>query len=236
MKILTILFGFILSFNVFAAGQLALSFDDGGAVSSWRDYRHIIDKYPITVTFYVSQYSTHVKPNGLTDFLLEMQAAGHRIGYHGTKHVAAEAFINTNGMQEYINVEILPDLVHMRDDGFVLEHFAYPFGVFTRESDLALAGFFKSLRYTLGGSNYLGLFSVGNASRRLTHEAIPFGNGYPLIDIYPVIDEATVSNNIVAVFTHKIGYYTEPYHVTPEDLEALIIYALDKGLVIKPID
>ena len=224
----------ILPFGVIAAPQLVLSFDDGSSVSSWQEYRHIFDQYNAKATFYVSAYSRSIKGTGLENFLLEMQAAGHRIGYHGTKHVNAAVFIPEFGMQEYVNVEILPDLVHMREDGFILEHFAYPGGAFTRESDIVLSQYFETLRYTAGSmSEYVGI--MGISTERLSFNAILLGKDN-LADILPIVDEAAKTNAILSVYSHRIGYYDQSHHVTPEVLEALIVYALDRGFVIAPFN
>ena len=237
-KIRNIIMGLllILPFGVSAAPQLVLTFDDGSSVASWLEYRHIFDKYNAKVTFYISRYTDQVRGAGLDTFLLEMQAAGHRIGYHGTKHLNAPEFVALHGMQGYINVEILPDLVHMREDGFVLEHFAYPGGNFTRETDIELSRYFKTLRYVTGGeSKYLGIAGKVAAPNRLTFHSIRLGRG-SLAGTWPVIDEVAASGDILFIHSHRIGYYDSLTDVTPEALESLIVYALDKGFVISPLD
>lgn len=237
-KIRNIIMGLllILPFGVFAAPQLVLSFDDGSAVASWQEYRHIFDKYNIKVTFNVGRYLTQVKNVGLESFLLEMQSAGHRIGYHGTHHLNAADFVELHGIQDYVRVEILPDLVHMRDDKFIIEHFAYPFGSFTRETDVVLSQYFNTLRYTAGSKSlYVGILGKTASVNRLSYHSVLLGKG-TLANLLPLIDEVAMTGEILAVHSHKIGYYPELHHTTPEDLEALIIYALDKGFIIEPLN
>ena len=151
----------ILPFSLNAAPQLVLSFDGGynGGTSieeTWRDYRHIFEQYPdVKVTFFVGRYTDFYMGTPMVDFLRDMKAAGHRIAMHGTKHLRAEDFVALHGIQGYVKVEILPDLVNLRADGFDIEHFAYGFGSFTRETDVVLSQYFKTLRYVAGGASII---------------------------------------------------------------------------------
>jgi hypothetical protein len=122
---------------------LAFSFDDRD-LAGWHALRPLFERYGAKVTFFISQYST-LDEEGVR-MLRELGADGHAIEYHSTNHFNAEEFSGANGVERYVEEDILPDLQRMREAGFDPTSFAYPFGARTAATDAALLQHFKLLR------------------------------------------------------------------------------------------
>lgn len=118
-----------------ATQGLALSFDDHDIVG-WNQLLPMFELYGARVTFFISHYTT-ISDNDRS-MLRILAAAGHAIEYHSTAHLNAEAYSAENGVEAYINDDILPGLAAMRADGYNPRVFAYPFGARTAATDEAV--------------------------------------------------------------------------------------------------
>ncbi|HEU4730316.1 MAG TPA: polysaccharide deacetylase family protein [Kofleriaceae bacterium] len=115
---------------------LALSFDDT-FVDSWVALRPVFQQYHARVTFFVSRYRT------LSDEahagLKLLAADGHDIAAHTVRHLRAPDYVEDHGIDAYLHDELDPSIQILRDDGFEVTAFAYPFGARTGELDHAIA-------------------------------------------------------------------------------------------------
>lgn len=125
------------------ATGLALSFDDRD-LAGWHLLRPLFDRYGARVTFFISQFSTLTEDE--LRMLRDLAADGHAIEYHSTNHLNAEEFAASNGVDRYIDEDILPDLQRMRAAGFDPTSFAYPFGARTPATDAAVLQHFRLAR------------------------------------------------------------------------------------------
>lgn len=126
-----------------ATQGLALSFDDHDIVG-WNQLLPMFDLYGARVTFFISHYTTISDDD--RSLLRVLAAAGHAIEYHSTAHLNAEAYSAENGVEAYINDDILPGLAAMRADGYDPRVFAYPFGARTAATDEAVLQQFPLVR------------------------------------------------------------------------------------------
>lgn len=119
-----------------AAAGLALSFDDD-AVDAWFDFRATLDRYGYRATFFVSRYA------GLDDDqraeLQQIAAEGHAVEAHTVMHRRAPDYVELHGLDAYLHDEVDPSIEILRNDGFTVEAFAYPYGARTDELDRAIA-------------------------------------------------------------------------------------------------
>jgi hypothetical protein len=119
-----------------AAPGLALSFDDT-FVDAWVGLVPLFEQYHARVTFFVSRYYS------LTDEaragLHVLAAAGHDLEAHSVRHLRAPDYVEDHGIDDYLHDELDPSIQVLRDQGFEVNAFAYPFGARTGELDRAIA-------------------------------------------------------------------------------------------------
>ena len=114
---------------------IALGFDDHD-IAGWTSLRPLFATYGARVTFFLSGY-------GYTDEaaraqLRQLAADGHDIAAHGVDHLRAPPYVEENGMSAYLKREALPSIEILRDEGYPVTSFAYPFGARTSELDDAI--------------------------------------------------------------------------------------------------
>jgi peptidoglycan/xylan/chitin deacetylase (PgdA/CDA1 family) len=132
----------------FAAGGglgpgLALSFDDA-AIAAWTTARPLLQQYGARATFFVTRY--HLFTDEGRAQLRDLAADGHEIGAHGVAHLRAPVYVEEYGLGAYLADEALPSIDILRDDGYEVTAFAYPYGARTGELDRALAAHVPVLR------------------------------------------------------------------------------------------
>jgi hypothetical protein len=132
----------------FAAGGgggpgLALSFDDAG-ITEWTAARPLLQQHDARVTFFVTRY--HLFTDEDRARLRDLASDGHEIAAHGVAHLRAPVYVEEHGLAAYLADEALPSLDALRDDGYDVTSFAYPYGARTAELDRALAAHVAVLR------------------------------------------------------------------------------------------
>jgi peptidoglycan/xylan/chitin deacetylase (PgdA/CDA1 family) len=133
-----------LAFNTYAdfanhtdtAPGIAMSFDDTFA-DAWVQLRPLFDKYHARITFFVSHYVSlsdreHAELHELAD-------DGHDIEPHTVRHLHAPDYVDQHGLNAYLHDEVDPSIQVLRDEGFEVNAFAYPFGARTGEIDAGIA-------------------------------------------------------------------------------------------------
>jgi hypothetical protein len=138
----------------YAAPGLALSFDDT-SVESWLSLRPLFAQYQARVTFFVSRYRA-LSPEARAG-LGVLASDGHDIAPHTVTHPHGPDYVDLHGIDAYLRNEVDASIAALRDDGFEVTSFAYPFGARTGELDAAIAKRVPVLRsvdfaYTLSES------------------------------------------------------------------------------------
>jgi hypothetical protein len=141
----------------FAAGGgtgpgIALSFDDT-FIAAWSELRPMFTAYHARVTFFVSRYGA-LAPE-LHDQLHQLAADGHEIAAHTVLHLRGPDYVEQHGVAAYLRDEVLPSIQILRDEGFEVTSFAYPFGARTDETDdaiLAHVPIIRSVAFSYYGS------------------------------------------------------------------------------------
>jgi peptidoglycan/xylan/chitin deacetylase (PgdA/CDA1 family) len=140
----------------FAAGAgtgpgLALSFDDT-SVDAWYALRPQFQAVEARVTFFVSRYAALRAEQ--RERLGELAQDGHAVEAHSVLHLRAPEYVEDHGLTAYINEEVAPSIDRMREDGFNVTSFAYPFGARTHEIDRAVlqhVAIVRSISFTYTG-------------------------------------------------------------------------------------
>jgi peptidoglycan/xylan/chitin deacetylase (PgdA/CDA1 family) len=115
---------------------LALSFDDT-FVDAWSQLRPTFDLYGARVTFFLSHYAK-LAPKAHAQ-VAELAADGHDIEPHTVNHLHAPDYVEDHGLNAYLHDEADPSIQLLRDEGYDVRAFAYPFGARTSELDRGLA-------------------------------------------------------------------------------------------------
>ena len=126
-----------------AGPGLALSFDDT-SVDDWVATLPLFEQYAAHVTFFVSRYrylsdAQHAELHTLAD-------AGNAIEAHTVLHLRGPEYVEDHGLDAYMDDEVMPSISALRDEGFPVNAFAYPFGARTTDTDSAILGNVKVLR------------------------------------------------------------------------------------------
>jgi peptidoglycan/xylan/chitin deacetylase (PgdA/CDA1 family) len=104
---------------------VVMSFDDA-YVDEWFNADRVLKKYDWKATFCVCRIDSIGKPQ--LEKLHQLQNEGHEIAGHGYHHYNALKFVNKYGINQYMKQEIDPMLVSMKQKGFKVSSFAYPYG------------------------------------------------------------------------------------------------------------
>jgi len=113
---------------------VALSFDDA-YIDHWLTGADLYAKYGARLTFFIA-YFDQLSPEQRAA-LHELARLGHTIEAHSVKHLRAPQYVEERGLGAYVADELVPSIDGLRDDGFEVTTFAYPFGARTSELDNA---------------------------------------------------------------------------------------------------
>ncbi len=114
---------------------VVLSFDDA-YVDHWLAGADLYAQYGARLTFFVA-YFDHLAPEQRAA-LQELAARGHAIEAHSVNHLRAPLFVEQKGLTAYLRDEALPSIDWLRDEGYDVTTYAYPYGARTSETDAAL--------------------------------------------------------------------------------------------------
>lgn len=131
---------------------LALSFDDS-SIGPWYELRPLFQQYGARVTFFLTRYAT--QPPDLKAMVRTLAADGHDIAAHSVAHRRAPTYVEEHGLRAYLEEEALPSIQVLRDDGYDVTSFAYPYGARTGELDdalLAHVAILRSVAFSLEGA------------------------------------------------------------------------------------
>ncbi len=116
-------------------GGVALQYD-GTWIASWMASREYLERHNARVTIFVTRYAR------LTDeeraMLRVLHDDGHDLEPHAVNHLRGPVVVEERGLKYYLDEEMQPSIDVMRDDGYEVVSFAYPFGDRTDEIDEAV--------------------------------------------------------------------------------------------------
>ncbi|MGB3587367.1 MAG: polysaccharide deacetylase family protein [Tunicatimonas sp.] len=182
-----------------------LSFDDR-SINEWYALKGLFKRSDVIVTFFITQ------PDSLTTDevakLRELQRDGHEIGFHGTRHVVSEHFIQERGYRSYLSKEIDQGLQTMTSYGFNCQSFAYPYGAKFWFTDLILRTRFQVLRgvATLDPEKNLAtiddIYHSFDGDRTLTAISFDNNSGTDSLMIEKGMQRAAENNEVIMFYAH----------------------------------
>lgn len=114
---------------------VALCFDDD-SITAWYGIRDRLAAHAAKVTFFVTQYGSLTGEERAQ--LAELAAAGHGVESHSVEHLEAIPYAAEHGLAGYVADEVLPSIQQLRDAGYPVTSFAFPYGASTRELEAAV--------------------------------------------------------------------------------------------------
>jgi peptidoglycan/xylan/chitin deacetylase (PgdA/CDA1 family) len=117
------------------SGGLALSFDDAH-IDDWFAGRAMFQQYDARLTFWIAYYDTFDDDQKAE--LQQLAADGHAIEAHTVRHQRAPEYVEQYGVDGWMSDEVDPSIDRLRDDGYTVDAFAYPYGSRTDETDAAV--------------------------------------------------------------------------------------------------
>lgn len=118
-----------------AMAGISLQYDDWHT-KEWVESMPLLDRYGAHVTLYLGRYPGMSETAHLQ--LAALAAAGHDIEAHSISHLRGPTVVEEYGLQAYLDDEVVPSIELLRDDGYEVQSYAYPFGVRTDETDRAI--------------------------------------------------------------------------------------------------
>lgn len=127
---------------------IVITFDDN-FVYEWCLADSLLKKHNWKATFCISRINK-CTTNEIQK-LHDLQNAGHEIAGHGLNHLNSVEYISENGVESYLNDEIIPMIEFIDKESFIVNSFAYPFGSRNEVTDNTLMNYFKIIRGTTYG-------------------------------------------------------------------------------------
>jgi peptidoglycan/xylan/chitin deacetylase (PgdA/CDA1 family) len=130
---------------------LALAFDDN-SVEQWLGIRDLLTAHGAHVTFFVTRYAelTDEERAGID----VLASDGHDIQPHTVDHPHALQYVKDNGLDAYVQDEVLPSIQVLEKAGYLADGekitFAYPFGEHDGAIDQAVLPYVDKLRVSPG--------------------------------------------------------------------------------------
>jgi len=199
-------------------GAVMLTFDDS-AVAAWHACRALFLENGVRCTFFVARPQKCSAAE--MSMLRELQADGHEIACHSWNHLDPATFA---GPTEYFQQELSPALARLREEGLVINSFAFPYGRACPGAE-TLRGYFKTIRLT-GISPEL-----ARRSPRPTLSGWGIDSAYGLDEsrLDALFARAARGRRCLTLYAHDIS--TAGGHaVTPDRLERIIVMAKRRGL------
>lgn len=207
---------------------IVFSIDDG-YIDLWYEYLDYCDSLNVKLTIYVSGYHDFTEEQKIK--LHKFQKRGHEIAYHSTNHIRLFDFLKNHTINDYLNQEILPDLKLLKQDGFTINNFAYPYGESTTEMDTKLLTMFKSVRKLAWSTNTVKIWSLSDIyyqfpinSKLLYAAGIDRYYTLTTYDIIEALKIANKENKIVFLYCHRIGDTNEDFELPTDRFKKIIDY------------
>ncbi len=216
---------------------IVLSFDDAH-VDAWYAAADVLEAHGAVATFFVTRFD-YLDPEQVEE-LRELEARGHEIGCHGHRHQPSGQYARQNGVDAWIEDDVLPALDAMAAEGFEPVSFAFPYGEHTQETGDAALEHFRHIR----GSHFVGPLPAVREQDRvfIPAEELPrrrFSCAFAIDERYGIgadkldagLDRALEGGEVMAVYAHEpVAEPEEGLQVDLDLLEHLVSGAAERGM------
>ncbi len=201
-------------------GGIIFSFDDD-YIDEWHEFKNVFSEHEIKATFFISN------PQSLDSLkvlkLKDLQNDNHEIACHGYNHLNSLDYLDT--IDIYIEKEITSAINSLKNKGFNVVSFAYPYGESTAYIDSVLLSYFTFLRkatYNIHNTDidtYDEIYVSSSSTRVCNAMGIDCNYAISLENLEKAIQRAANNNEILILYAHKINNSGEDYTISPEYLK-----------------
>lgn len=197
---------------------IAITWDDD-SIEEWHNllsfkwYRDIKTTFALTQPYRLSEDKW--------EKLRDLKRHGHEIASHAYRHENALHYIKSNGMQAYIDSELLSSISLMTSKGLAPTSFVYPYGVHNNATNSALLKYFKAVRvtsYSHGGDLF-----IWGSTKVIPANGMDSNYPYAMEDYYKWLEKAKNSNQVVVLYGHIPTSEPSGNYRTPHQRLELII-------------
>ncbi|MGE9290596.1 MAG: polysaccharide deacetylase family protein [Puniceicoccales bacterium] len=207
-----------------------LTFDDRGNIPRWVDQIPLFEKYGVHATFCIE------RPDMLTpeqvEGLEELMDAGHEVASHGFRHVRGVDMVKENGVQYWVDHEVLSATEYLEMNDIEPTAFAYPNSSNNAEMDRAIQPYFRHVRTGTGiprGKRLSDVDALFTPMDEIQNRFVLVGKGIDRADeawlnyhLVPALKRVKANNEILMLYAHDITDYSERHYINPEILELFL--------------
>jgi peptidoglycan/xylan/chitin deacetylase (PgdA/CDA1 family) len=205
-------------------------------------YAHLRDflkEHKAKLTYYIEAYPQLYESD--KQLLRDFESDGHEIAHHSLTHVHADDYAAKHGVDAYINDEIIPVTLAMKQDGFSPQTFAYPHGDNTAALDKALLKHFKNIRKIIAPYLHKSLYDMDQVYLNRKNVKIFFAAGidarYHISEeeLMRALEKAKNSKQTISLYCHFLSKDGIPLegsnsHISEDLFKKLIQKAYDLNL------
>ncbi len=218
-------------------GGVVLTFDDRN-FDDWVAAIPLFRKYDAKATFFISGA---IDEKALAT-ALELKRHGHAIGSHSVHHLSAIDYLKTHSAADFVQNEIMPQMIAFKAAGITPTAFAYPMSKNHPEVDQELLKIFRHLRTGKGIDSKREIIDYDEffvSAKTIKDTGLLFGKG---IDFAPVSEDRTFekieaaltraaqNGEILTLYAHQIRVLGKGNFITPSALEHILKTAKELNL------
>ncbi len=209
---------------------VVITFDDQ-YVDEWCRVDSVLSVYEWKATFFVAKLNELSENEVL--LLRKLEDEGHEIGGHGYHHVHAEEYIDSLGIDRYLDYEIKPMLKSFDSLGFTITSFAYPYGSNNRTSNKKLLEYFQIIRQLDWFANSISKQDCFYTGKNIV-KAYPLDENYKGTDwnyIEALLNYAKENNKIIIFYSHcPLPSVVGDYQVEYDKLEKICSFVKENEM------
>ncbi len=180
---------------------VCLSFDDAN-IDNWHKYLPLLDSFQVKATFYISGYTKLSAAQKLK--LHAIKSYGHEIAYHTVNHPDLLKESQKQKFNKVIEKEITPGITKMKQDGYSINNFAYPYGAHSSATDAELLKIFKTVR-CLNGTSDKNKSIVNYKGNKVTYAiGLDESSKHSLPTLLNLLEKASNNNMVLVAVIHNI--------------------------------
>ncbi len=130
---------------------VAIAFDDT-FITKWYGLRDLFAAHHARVTFFITRL--YARSDDELAQLAELAADGHAVEAHSVEHLDAQDYVCDHGVDAYMSNEAVPSITGLRDLGYEVTSYAYPFGNNAPDLDDAVLRHVHRVRVSPGSCPY----------------------------------------------------------------------------------
>jgi peptidoglycan/xylan/chitin deacetylase (PgdA/CDA1 family) len=219
-------------------GGIAMTFDTYPFQAiNYYGNRSLLTEHGAKETFMIEQWDDWTDLQ--KSYMYALASDGHELGDHTLNHVNAPEYVAANGLQAYLDNEIIAHKTVLAADGVYPTSFAYPGGSYTAQIQTALESYYWITRGAEGSGiqhNRANLsddsfYTFGSGARIIDGLNTDMISNTSMSELQYAMDRAGENGECLVLYGHYLRDYSEDgYYTPPSRLDAIFDYADSIGL------